>query len=551
MSTAEPGFKEAYIVMETRVIIIACYFIVVLVIGFIARTSWRSTPDEYFLAGRRLGGLVLLGTMAATNFSAFTVFGASGAGYRDGYAFFPVIGFGTGFMALTFWLIGKKVWELGKANNLITPSELVNTVYGSRPLSLLFAAVMIVFTIPYLALQPMAGGYILHQLFSIPQAAGAAIITLAIVIYIFRGGLRAVTWTDVFQGLLMVALMITALLLVVRYYGGFSAANEAVRQIRPELMARPGGEGRFGPALWFSFIMLWFFCDPMFPQLFQRFFSARNTEAIKSTMLFYPLVCTVVFILPVTLGVLGHLSVPGLTGKEADQILLLMLRQTCGDFMGTLIMTAGLAALMSTMDSQLLTLSSIFMRDIYPLAARDKVQSSLPGKVFVIILAGLGLLFAINPSSTIIQIATQAFTGLAVLFPAVLFGLYARKPNPTAAFVSIIVGETLVALSHFHLIPTGNFLPAVPIIAATFMAYIVIAGIQSMRSLAFSLPSGRTIIFSAGFVVIFVMAIDWWQWRASTPTIFGFPYWMGYFVLLSAIQTVLMKWWVRDKVKGR
>lgn len=448
--------------METRIAVIAGYFSVVLAIGFIARTRWRSTPEEYYLAGRRLRGLVLLGTMAATNFSAFTVFGASGAGYRDGYAFFPIVGFGTGFMALTFWLIGRKVWELGKTNNLVTPPELVNTLYDSRPLSLLFAAVMIVFTIPYLALQPMAGGYILHQLFNIPQAAGATIITLAIVAYIFRGGLRAVVWTDVFQGLLMVVLMITALLLVVQHYGGFSSANEAIRQASPDLMARPGGQGRFGPALWFSFIMLWFFCDPMFPQLFQRFFSAKDTKAIKSTMLFYPFVCTIVFILPVTLGVLGHLSVSGLAGKEADQILLLMLREICGDFMGTLVMSAGLAALMSTMDSQLLTLSSIFMRDIYPLAARSKAQNSLPGKVFVIILAAFGLLFAINPSSTIIQVATQAFTGLAVLFPTILFGLYAKKPNPTAALVSILVGETLVVLSHFHLVPTGNFLPAGP-----------------------------------------------------------------------------------------
>jgi hypothetical protein len=55
--------------------------------------------------------VVLLGTMVATNFSAFTVFGASGAGYRDGYAFFPIMGFGTGFMAITFWIIGRRIWH--------------------------------------------------------------------------------------------------------------------------------------------------------------------------------------------------------------------------------------------------------------------------------------------------------------------------------------------------------------------------------------------------------------------------------------------------------
>ncbi len=530
--------------MEIRIAVIAGYFVVVLTIGFIAKSRWRSTPEEYFLAGRELRGLVLLGTMAATNFSAFTVFGASGAGYRDGYAFFPIVGFGTGFMALTFWLIGGKVWELGKLKNLVTPAELVSSIYGSRPLALLFAAVMIIFTVPYLALQPMAAGYVLKELFGISDALGAAIVTLVIVLYTFRGGLRAVAWTDIFQGLLMVILMVTAFVLVTGHYGGLSAANQAVRECNAALLARPGGQGRFEPALWFSFLMLWFFCDPMFPQLFQRFFSARSIDAIKRTMLLYPAVCTLVFILPVTLGVLGHLSFPGLTGKEADRILPLMLNALCGDFMGTLIMSAGLAALMSTMDSQLLTLSSMFTRDVYPVIVRRTGQGTWPGKLFVLLLGALGLFFAVNPASTIIHIATQAFTGLAVLFPTVLFGLYSKQPRPLAALSSILVGETLVVLSYAKVLPSGAFLPAVPVMAATFAVYLGVAAFQGVRPRALVLPPPRTLAFGCGFFLIFLLGVDWWQWRATSPTIGGYPYWMGYFVLLSAAQTALMSRWL-------
>jgi len=530
--------------METRIMIIAGYFVLVLLIGFLARTRWQSTPEQYFLAGRGLKGFVLLGTMAATNFSAFTVFGASGAGYRDGYSFFPIVGFGTGFMAITFWLIGKRVWEIGKAKNLVTPAELVASLYRSPFLSFLFATVMIVFTIPYIALQPMAGGYVLKELFDIPQTMGAGLITLIIVLYVFKGGLKAVAWTDVFQGLLMLGLMIAAILLVAFHYGGFEAANQAVREAEPALMSRPGAQGRFTPAMWFSFIMLWFFCDPMFPQLFQRFFSAKNIGAIKRTMLIYPALCTLVFFLPVTLGVLGHISFPGLTGKEADHILPIMLREICGDFMGTLIMSAGLAALMSTMDSQLLTLSSIFSRDVYPLVIRRKKSSSLPGKLFVPVLAAAGLFFAVNPSSTIIMIATQAFTGLAVLFPTVLFGLYLKNPKPLAAVISILVGETLVVLSYFKLVPTGGFLPAVPIIVATFIVYLGTCLLQSARLISLVDLSRKNLAFGAGFAAIFILAFDWWQWNNSREILWGFPWWMGYFVLLSAAQTILMLWWM-------
>ena len=100
--------------MLIKVAVLIIYFIIVLVIGFIARTRWKSTPETYFLADRKLGSVILLGTMVATNFSAFTVFGTSGAGYRDGYAFFPIMGFGTGFMALTFWIIGRKIRRIGQ-----------------------------------------------------------------------------------------------------------------------------------------------------------------------------------------------------------------------------------------------------------------------------------------------------------------------------------------------------------------------------------------------------------------------------------------------------
>ena len=83
--------------MLIKISVLCLYFLIVLSIGFIARTRWKSTPETYFLADRSLGSFILLGTMIATNFSAFTVFGTSGAGYRDGYAFFPIMGLSAGF----------------------------------------------------------------------------------------------------------------------------------------------------------------------------------------------------------------------------------------------------------------------------------------------------------------------------------------------------------------------------------------------------------------------------------------------------------------------
>jgi len=108
-------------------------------------------------------------------------------------------------------------------------------------------------------------------------------------------------------------------------------------------------------------------------------------------MLLYPLICSAVFLLPVTIGVLGHLHHPDLVGKAADSILPLLAADMHSDLFGALVIACGLAALMSTMDSQLLTLSSIFSQDLYPFFRRGEVRSAWPGRVFVMVLAGTGL----------------------------------------------------------------------------------------------------------------------------------------------------------------
>jgi SSS family solute:Na+ symporter len=528
--------------MVVKISVLAFYFLVVLAIGLLARTHWKSTPATYFLADRTLGTLVLLATMTATNFSAFTVFGASGAGYRDGWSFFPIMGFGTGFMALSFWVIGRRAWRVGCERGVITPPELVRVLYDSPGLSLLFAAVMILFTVPYLALQPMAAGYALEELVGLPHAAGCVLVTAVIVLYTLRGGMRAVAWTDLFQGLLMLVLLLAALAMVAAPHGGFVAAARTALAARPELFSRPGGLGFYAPGVWFSYMALWFFCDPMFPQLFQRFFAARSERSIARIMFFYPLVCTVVFFAPVAVGVLGHLSFPGLAGKQADRILPMVVNAASGDLMAALVTAAGIAALMSTMDSQLLTLSSIFTRDVLGLFRRTPTASSLPGRLFVVGLSLAGLALALRPPATILQIATETFTGLAVLFPTVVFGLYLKRVFAPAAFASILSGEAALVCFHFKWISPAPFLPVVWVMAVAFGAYLAVHAPMAARQgrAALRLPpwiGDRHFLMSAG---IFALAMDFWAWGAEGPLVLGVPAWVAYFMLLSLLQTALM-----------
>jgi SSS family solute:Na+ symporter len=523
--------------MATRIAVAAAYFSILFLIGLVARTRQRGDASQYFLAGRSLRTPLLLMTMAATNFSAFTVFGASGAGYRDGLAFLPVMAFGTGFMALTFWLIGRKVWQYGQTHDLITPAELVRHRYSSGRVATLVAVVLVVFTVPYLALQPMAAGTVLGQMFGLPHWVGALAVTVAIVLYTMRGGMRAVAWTDAFQGMLLLSVLLVALALVVSHHGGWNEAFAATLDRYPALFSRPGLQGVYTPAIWFSFLALWFFCDPMFPQLFQRFYAARDERALGRTMLVYPLICTVVFAPPILIGMLGRLSAPGLTGKEADGILALVMTGMGSDLMGALVLTAGLAALMSTMDSQLLTLSSIVSRDLLPRLAGGRTPGVATSRLLVLLLAAIGLLVALTTDATILELGVTAFTGFAVLFPTVLFGLYLDKPRPAAALASIISGEATVVAYHLGLLPTFGFLSAVPAMACATIVYLAVHFATGPAGLPH--VTRTQMLFIAAFGAVFLLAQDYWRWGETGPVVLGLPAWCWYFAGLSATQMIV------------
>ncbi len=533
--------------MTIKIAVLVAYFLIVVLIGFFARTRWKSSPDAYFLADRKLGTLILVGTMVSTNFSAFTVFGTSGAGYRDGYAFFPIMGFGTGFMALTFWILGRKIWEVGRQRGLVTPPELVRELYQSKTVALLFAVVMIIFTIPYLALQPMAAGYALEELIGLPYFQGCILVTLIILLYTFRGGLKAVAWTDLFQGLVMTMLLLVALIMVVSHHGGFMEANRKVMASFPDLFSRPGGTGKYTLGIWFSYMMLWFLCDPMFPQLFQRFFSAKNDRTLSRMMILYPAICTVIFFMPIAVGVLGRLSFPDLIGKQADRILPMVLTQISGSTMAALVIAAGLAALMSTMDSQLLTLSSIFSRDIMTAFNRQPSQTSISGRLFVVFLSIAGLMLAYRPPATILQIATQTFSGLAVLFPTVIFGLYLRKVYAMSAIVSIVCGESMLVMFYLKWLPKGMFLPVVWVMIVAFGAYLIVHGYLrwQAKDQKWAIPGWLTNPYFYIMSSIFILAMDFWAWEKVQPVVWGVPVWMLYFILLSGLQSIAMLFWLR------
>ena len=106
-------------------ILVIAYFAFLIIIGIYAHKKTKKTAEDYFLANRTFGPIILFFTLAATNFSAFTFLGFAGKAYDSGFGQYGIMAFGTAIMAIMFYIIGRKVWKLGKEKGYITPPELI------------------------------------------------------------------------------------------------------------------------------------------------------------------------------------------------------------------------------------------------------------------------------------------------------------------------------------------------------------------------------------------------------------------------------------------
>ena len=369
---------------------------------------------------------------------------------------------GTSLVGLSILLLGIPIYKLGKEKGYMTPPALIAGETNSKYLGWLYGLVLVVFTLPYLATQPMGAGILLETLSGgdIPYFTGAFLLTCVMITYLILGGMKSSAMTDVFQGILMFTILIMFVLgfFIHEDIGGFSEAGKTLWDNNPEKFTR---EGNFTWEVIFSYTILWPITVPMFPQLFSRFYIAEDDKAIRTAAWLYPTVVPILFLFPVIIGVYGNVVDFDrvLTRTESDNILPLVLTEYAPLWAGAIVCVGAIAAFMSTADSQILAMSSIITKDGLPAVADIKKENEKQiGRLLIIILAIIGLILAYDPPDTIFDIVSQAFTGLAVLFPTTVAVLYWKRVRANSCIISIIAGETIVAWSYWSL-KTGNAIP--------------------------------------------------------------------------------------------
>ena len=558
--------------MTVSIVVVSMFFI-----ANIALAAWRRQPPSgsgadagratssavgYALDGRRLSGPVLLATLAASNLSAFTVLGVSGASYRLGWTFFPVMAFGTAFMAVSFAVIGVPLRRMSAERGWTTPGEFIADRFGRPWLGRLFSGLSLAYTIPYLAIQAGAGGRLLEGMTGIPRIVSSALLMAVVAAYVWRGGMRSVARTDILQLAALLVLAVAAGIIVAAAAG----RSAAVTMVDADRMSRAGVGGTLGWLPLLGYYVLWAFADPMFPHFIQRFYAARSDRALLSSMVAYPAVAVLVFLPVCAIGVLGSVLAPGLEGAASDGVFTVLTRSLAGPVLGPVFSLAVLAALMSTMDSQLLSCASMLGIDFLPSRQRGSWGSS----TLALALAVIAWLVSIRPPLSILDFLNKtAFPGYATLMPVALAGIYAPNIGHRTAAATLAAGTALVVLE-----TSGLFVPPVPV--ALFNAgvqfLVIAAGIAiQFLSTASSKTASATVIGSRGrlavspgpFVSLALMAsaaaivalgflgVDFWNYGDVPIVIPGMPAWVVYHAVLTLSLCGAFGMLSRSMQKGR
>jgi SSS family solute:Na+ symporter len=441
--------------------VVGVYLLLLAAIGFWSYRHSGRDPVSYFLAGRGLGSLALTLTTLATLLSAFTFIGVPADAYTHGLGIFLGVGVTTALISGLFLWVGYRVWLAAQHFGFITPSEFFGHRFQSPLLALLYCLSALVFTAPYISIQIIGGARTLAAVLGegIPYWPLAVVVALVILGYVLFGGSQAVVWTDVVQGIILILGMGVAFVAL-----ALGVGQEAAGQLDPWL-SLPGPNGRWSWQGLFGNQLLFFMATPLFPQFFQRFYMAKSARPFQTLMVVWPLLILLVFFPAALLGVWGRLAFPGL--EKADQIMPLML-QTLPGGVAAVVITAALAALMSTADSQLLTASSLVTRDLVVTLFRRQLSPHQEEQLGRWVVLGIGLAsfaIALNPPGLIVEIATWSFQGNAMLFPILIAGLYWKRATRAGAVAGALVSSGLTLGWLSGLLPrawTGGWLPVIP-----------------------------------------------------------------------------------------
>jgi sodium/proline symporter len=403
------------------------------------------TLSGFYLAGKKLPYWVVAFSTNATGESGWLLLGLTGMGYAVGaQAYWVVVGEVFG-ITLSWWLISRRLKRLGDATDSITVPDVLAARFDDRWHLIRAIAVVIILVMVtiYVTAQLVASGKALNGFIGMDYKTGVVVGSAIIIAYTFIGGYKAVSYTDVLQGVLMLLGLIFVPVVAIYAAGGWDSMTSNLVSQDPALVSMFAitEEGISGWVAVASFVAIGL---PFLgvPQLLVRYMSARDDKEIKKARIVSVLVLLVFTFGAVTAGIAGRALFPGLEDSEA--IFPTLSSQLFPPLISGVLLVIVLSAIMSTADSLLLLASSAIVRDtMQKIFGSTKSDHTLAGygKVVTILIGIFAIALAIPEAKFIFDFVLYAWSGLGAAFgPVMVCLLYYKKTTREGVISGMLTG---------------------------------------------------------------------------------------------------------------
>ncbi|EPS8492926.1 sodium/pantothenate symporter [Yersinia enterocolitica] len=465
--------------MQTDVVLpLVGYLVMVFGLSVYAYTRRKTGNflNEYFIGNRSMGGFVLAMTLTATYISASSFIGGPGAAYKYGLGWVLLAMIQLPAVWLSLGVLGKKFAILARRYNAVTLNDMLYARYQSRLLVWLASLSLLVAFVGAMTVQFIGGARLLETAAGIPYDTGLLIFGISIALYTSFGGFRASVLNDALQGLVMLVGTILLLVAVIHAAGGLHKAVETLQHIDPALVSPQGGDQILDLPFMASFWILVCFGVIGLPHTAVRCISYRDSKAVHRGIILGTIVVAILMFGMHLAGALGRAVLPDL--KIPDQVIPTLMITVLPPFAAGIFLAAPMAAIMSTINAQLLQSSATIVKDLYlnlrPEELKNERKLTRISSMSTLILGLLLLLAAWRPPEMIIWLNLLAFGGLEAVFlwPLVL-GLYWERANAHGALSSMIVGAICYTVLASFDIKIAGLHPIVPSLVLNLLAFYI------------------------------------------------------------------------------
>ena len=425
------------------------YFIVLLGIGFyFYRRS--ANIEDYLLGGRGMGSWVTALSAQASDMSGWLLMGLPGAIYLGGMGnTWIAIGLFIGTV-LNWKLVSARLRVYTQKTNAITLPCFFEERFKDPTglLRIVSAIIILIFFAIYASSGLVATGLLFESTFGVNYYNAIIIGGLVIIAYTFLGGFLAVCWTDLLQGVLMVFAIVIVPALTYHTVGGAQAIKEAIvsKGISTSLIP----QGPKLPVLALISTMAWGLGYFGQPHILVRFMSVKSLKKLSKSMAIAIIWVFLSLGGAVTVGFIGIAMFDNLSNGEQEKVFIYMIRELFNPWFGGILLAAIFSAIMSTIDSQLLVLSSALSEDFYLKSIRKKASENeivWVGRGCVVLTSIIALIIAFLSDETILERVAFAWAGFGAAFgPLVLFSLFSRKTTWQSALAGMVTGTVVLVL---------------------------------------------------------------------------------------------------------